>query len=91
VVRRKVLIAVSGTGGHVYPGIALAEELRARHDDLGVLFVAAKGKPSSAWIRDAGFDVAEVPLRGFSRRPGSEADDGGGAEAGEGPRGEWWR
>jgi UDP-N-acetylglucosamine--N-acetylmuramyl-(pentapeptide) pyrophosphoryl-undecaprenol N-acetylglucosamine transferase len=69
-VARKVLIAVSGTGGHVYPGIALAEELRARRADLRVLFAAARGKPSSGWIADAGFPVAEVPLRGFSRRPG---------------------
>ncbi len=69
-VRRKVLIAVSGTGGHVYPGIALAEELRGRHSDLGVLFAAARGKPGAAWITDAGFEVTEVPLRGFSRRPG---------------------
>jgi UDP-N-acetylglucosamine--N-acetylmuramyl-(pentapeptide) pyrophosphoryl-undecaprenol N-acetylglucosamine transferase len=65
-----VLIAVSGTGGHVYPGIALAEELRARRPGLRVLFAAARGKPSARWIRDAGFEVREVALRGFARRPG---------------------
>jgi UDP-N-acetylglucosamine--N-acetylmuramyl-(pentapeptide) pyrophosphoryl-undecaprenol N-acetylglucosamine transferase len=67
---RKVLIAVSGTGGHVYPGIALAEELRSRHADLGVLFATARGKPASAWIRRSGFEVREVRLAGFARRPG---------------------
>jgi UDP-N-acetylglucosamine--N-acetylmuramyl-(pentapeptide) pyrophosphoryl-undecaprenol N-acetylglucosamine transferase len=67
---RKVLIAVSGTGGHVYPGIALAEELRARHPDLGIRFAAARGKPGIDWIRAAGFEVGTVPLRGFARRPG---------------------
>jgi UDP-N-acetylglucosamine--N-acetylmuramyl-(pentapeptide) pyrophosphoryl-undecaprenol N-acetylglucosamine transferase len=65
-----VLIAVSGTGGHVYPGIALAEELRARRPALRVLFASARGKPGARWIRDAGFDVREVALRGFARQPG---------------------
>ncbi len=67
---RKVLIAVSGTGGHVYPGIAVAEELRARRRDVRVLFATARGKPGVEWIGSAGFEVAQVPLRGFARRPG---------------------
>jgi UDP-N-acetylglucosamine--N-acetylmuramyl-(pentapeptide) pyrophosphoryl-undecaprenol N-acetylglucosamine transferase len=66
----KVLIAVSGTGGHVYPGIALAEELRARHPELPVVFAAARGKPGIDWIEKAGFPVRTVRLRGFARRPG---------------------
>lgn len=65
-----MLIAVSGTGGHVYPGIALAEELRARHPDLSILFAAARGKPGIDWIEKAGFPVRTVRLRGFARRPG---------------------
>jgi UDP-N-acetylglucosamine--N-acetylmuramyl-(pentapeptide) pyrophosphoryl-undecaprenol N-acetylglucosamine transferase len=66
----KVLIAVSGTGGHVYPGIALAEELRARHPGLPIVFAAARGKPGIDWIERAGFPVRTVRLRGFARRPG---------------------
>jgi len=65
----KVLIAVSGTGGHVYPGIALAEELRERRDDVEVVFAAARGKPGREWIEAAGFPVRSVASRGFSRRP----------------------
>lgn len=67
---RQVLIAASGTGGHIYPGIALAEELRSRHPDLGVRFAVARGKPGRDWIEDAGFAVSTVSLRGFARRPG---------------------
>ncbi|MEZ5066657.1 MAG: undecaprenyldiphospho-muramoylpentapeptide beta-N-acetylglucosaminyltransferase [bacterium] len=66
----KVLIAVSGTGGHVYPGIAVAEELVSRRSDLSVLFATARGKRAVEWIRRAGFDVREVSLAGFARRPG---------------------
>jgi UDP-N-acetylglucosamine--N-acetylmuramyl-(pentapeptide) pyrophosphoryl-undecaprenol N-acetylglucosamine transferase len=65
-----VLFAVSGTGGHVYPGIAVAEELRARRPDARIVFAVASGKPGAEWIRRAGFDVRGVPVRGFSRRPG---------------------
>ncbi len=65
----KILIAVSGTGGHVYPGIAVAEELRARHPDLSILFATAKGKPGAEWIERAGFRVHPVPIRGVARRP----------------------
>jgi len=64
-----VLIAVSGTGGHVYPGIALAQELSARHPDWQVLFAAARGKPGQEWIRRAGFTARLVTLRGVARRP----------------------
>jgi UDP-N-acetylglucosamine--N-acetylmuramyl-(pentapeptide) pyrophosphoryl-undecaprenol N-acetylglucosamine transferase len=65
----KVLIAVSGTGGHVYPGIAVAEEIRARRPDVGVLFATARGKPGADWIRKAGFEVRPVTIRGLSRTP----------------------
>ncbi len=64
-----MLIAVSGTGGHVYPGIAIAEELRARHPELEIRFAAAAGKPGVSWIRAAGFEVRAVRLRGLARRP----------------------
>ena len=65
----KVLIAVSGTGGHVYPGVALAQELRSRRPGLEVLFATARGKPAVGWIRAAGFEVREIRLQGFARRP----------------------
>ena len=64
-----MLIAVSGTGGHVYPGIALAEELRARRPDAEILFATAAGKPGADWIRSAGFDVRPVAIRGLARKP----------------------
>ena len=67
---RRVLLAVSGTGGHIYPGIAVAEELRARRPDLGIAFAVAAGKPGSDWIRRAGFDIRPIPAQGFARRPG---------------------
>lgn len=65
-----MLVAVSGTGGHVYPGIALAEELRARRPADRIVFAVAAGKPGADWIARSGFEVRGVPVRGFSRRPG---------------------
>ena len=67
---RRVLVAVSGTGGHVYPGIALAEELRERRPGDRIVFAVAAGKPGADWITRSGFEVRGIPVRGFSRRPG---------------------
>jgi len=54
----------------VYPGIALAEELKARRPELAILFAVAAGKPGAEWIARAGFPTRAIPIRGFSRRPG---------------------
>ncbi|MDP6529512.1 MAG: UDP-N-acetylglucosamine--N-acetylmuramyl-(pentapeptide) pyrophosphoryl-undecaprenol N-acetylglucosamine transferase [Gemmatimonadota bacterium] len=65
-----VLIAASGTGGHIYPGIALAEELTAKQQGVSVRFAVASGKPGAEWIRQAGFEPDFVRMRGLARRPG---------------------
>jgi UDP-N-acetylglucosamine--N-acetylmuramyl-(pentapeptide) pyrophosphoryl-undecaprenol N-acetylglucosamine transferase len=63
----KVLIAVSGTGGHVYPGVALAEELSSRRPGLSVVFATGLAKPAAAWLEKEGFEVREVRLAGLDR------------------------
>lgn len=63
-----VLIAGGGTGGHLFPGIALAQELVRRSHDNHVLFVGtARGIEVSAVPR-AGFELALLPVTGLRRK-----------------------
>ena len=39
-----ILISGGGTGGHIYPAIAIANEIKLRYPDAHILFVGAKGK-----------------------------------------------
>jgi UDP-N-acetylglucosamine--N-acetylmuramyl-(pentapeptide) pyrophosphoryl-undecaprenol N-acetylglucosamine transferase len=66
----RLLIAAGGTGGHVYPGIAVAEEWRRRHPDSEVVFVGtARGLESTA-VPKAGFTLRTIAARGIPRRIG---------------------
>lgn len=64
----KILIAGGGTGGHVYPGIAVAEELRRLHPAATVLFVGGRRGVESHAVPEAGFKIRFVMTRGFPRR-----------------------
>jgi len=65
----RILIAGGGTGGHLFPGIAVAEALRAR-GVTDLLFVSAGRGNWREAIERAGFAWRSLPVRGFGRRPG---------------------
>jgi UDP-N-acetylglucosamine--N-acetylmuramyl-(pentapeptide) pyrophosphoryl-undecaprenol N-acetylglucosamine transferase len=64
----KVIIAGGGTGGHVFPGIAVAEELRRTQPDATVLFVGSRRGLEAQAVPGAGFPIRFVMARGFPRR-----------------------
>jgi UDP-N-acetylglucosamine--N-acetylmuramyl-(pentapeptide) pyrophosphoryl-undecaprenol N-acetylglucosamine transferase len=64
----KVLIAGGGTGGHVFPGIAVAEELRASHPQIQVLFIGGKRGLEATAVPEAGFELRTLATAGFPRR-----------------------
>ena len=64
----KVLIAGGGTGGHVYPGIAVAEELMRIRPDAQVLFVGGRRGVEAQAVPEAGFRIRFVITRGLPRR-----------------------
>jgi len=67
----RLLIAAGGTGGHIYPGLAVARELVARHPDADVVFVGTSRGLEEKIIGGAGFPVRPLraePLRGGSLR-----------------------
>jgi UDP-N-acetylglucosamine--N-acetylmuramyl-(pentapeptide) pyrophosphoryl-undecaprenol N-acetylglucosamine transferase len=66
----RVLIAAGGTGGHLYPGIAIAEEWMRLHPDSRVVFVGTTRGPEQKAVPAAGFELRTIAARGFPRRPG---------------------
>ncbi len=64
----KVLIAGGGTGGHVFPGIAVAEELRTQHRGVDVLFVGGRRGLEAIAVPEAGFQLRTLATMGFARR-----------------------
>jgi UDP-N-acetylglucosamine:LPS N-acetylglucosamine transferase len=47
----RVLIAAGGTGGHIYPGIAVANEILRRHPGSEVRFVGPRADWKASWFR----------------------------------------
>jgi UDP-N-acetylglucosamine--N-acetylmuramyl-(pentapeptide) pyrophosphoryl-undecaprenol N-acetylglucosamine transferase len=64
----RVLIAAGGTGGHLYPGIAIAEEWKRLHPDSRVVFVGTARGPEQKAVPAAGFELRTIAARGLPRR-----------------------
>ncbi len=64
----KVLIAGGGTGGHVYPGIAVAEEIRRTRKGSEAVFVGTQRGLEATAVPEAGFRLRTIWTRGFPRR-----------------------
>jgi UDP-N-acetylglucosamine--N-acetylmuramyl-(pentapeptide) pyrophosphoryl-undecaprenol N-acetylglucosamine transferase len=64
----KILIAGGGTGGHVYPGIAVAEEIVRQRRDAEVLFVGGSRGLEAQAVPAAGFTLRRIATAGFPRR-----------------------
>ena len=64
----KFLISGGGTGGHVYPGIAVAEELKRLRAEDEVVFVGSGRGLEATVVPQAGFRLRTLLTRGFPRR-----------------------
>ncbi len=63
----KILIGGGGTGGHIYPALALARHAVARNSGSEVLFVGTEKGLENKIVPAAGFPLATIPVRGFQR------------------------
>jgi UDP-N-acetylglucosamine--N-acetylmuramyl-(pentapeptide) pyrophosphoryl-undecaprenol N-acetylglucosamine transferase len=65
--QRKIIIAGGGTGGHIFPAIAIANALKKIDPDTDILFVGAKGKMEMDKVPQAGYPIEGLEIAGFNR------------------------
>jgi UDP-N-acetylglucosamine--N-acetylmuramyl-(pentapeptide) pyrophosphoryl-undecaprenol N-acetylglucosamine transferase len=61
----RILIAGGGTGGHLFPGVAIAEELRAREPDAAIKFVGTRRGIEARVLPDLGWDLEFIEVSGL--------------------------
>ena len=64
----KIILSGGGTGGHIYPAIAIANELKSRFPDTEFLFVGAKDRMEMEKVPQAGFDIKGLWISGIQRK-----------------------
>lgn len=66
---KRIILSGGGTGGHIYPAVAVAEALKRRlGEDVELLFAGAEGKMEMEKIPALGYDIVGVPIAGLDRR-----------------------
>ncbi|MEN8227060.1 MAG: undecaprenyldiphospho-muramoylpentapeptide beta-N-acetylglucosaminyltransferase [Bacteroidota bacterium] len=64
----RILIGGGGTGGHVFPAIAIADALKEKDPGMEFLFVGALGRLEMEKVPEAGYAIEGLPVAGFQRR-----------------------
>jgi UDP-N-acetylglucosamine--N-acetylmuramyl-(pentapeptide) pyrophosphoryl-undecaprenol N-acetylglucosamine transferase len=64
----KVIISGGGTGGHIFPAIAIAQELERQNPNVEILFVGAKGRMEMDKVPQFGYRIVGLPIAGIQRK-----------------------
>jgi UDP-N-acetylglucosamine--N-acetylmuramyl-(pentapeptide) pyrophosphoryl-undecaprenol N-acetylglucosamine transferase len=64
---RRIIIAGGGTGGHIFPAIAIANAIKQLQPATDILFVGAKGKMEMEKVPQAGYNIQGLDIAGFNR------------------------
>ena len=63
----RVIISGGGTGGHIFPAVSIANEIKAKRPDAKILFVGAEGRMEMQRVPAAGYPIKGLPIAGFNR------------------------
>lgn len=64
---KRIIIAGGGTGGHIFPAIAIANALKKIDNTVEILFIGAKGKMEMEKVPQAGYTIEGLDIAGFNR------------------------
>ncbi len=65
---KHIIISGGGTGGHLFPAMAIAEALRKLEPNVNIRFVGAVGKIEATKVPEAGYEIDLLPVMGFPRK-----------------------
>ncbi len=66
--RHRIIVSGGGTGGHIFPAIAIANALSEKDPAAKILFVGAEGRMEMEKVPAAGYRIVGLPVRGFDRK-----------------------
>lgn len=64
----KIIISGGGTGGHIFPAVAIANAVKSRWSDADILFVGAEGRMEMEKVPAAGYTIKGLPIAGLQRQ-----------------------
>lgn len=64
----RIIISGGGTGGHIFPAIAIANAIKNQHPEAKILFVGALGRMEMQRVPAAGYEIKGLPICGFDRK-----------------------
>jgi UDP-N-acetylglucosamine--N-acetylmuramyl-(pentapeptide) pyrophosphoryl-undecaprenol N-acetylglucosamine transferase len=64
----KVIISGGGTGGHIFPALSIADEIKRRYPEAEILFVGADNRMEMERVPAAGYKIIGLPVRGLIRK-----------------------
>jgi len=64
----RLIVSGGGTGGHIFPAVAIANEFKERYPDTEILFVGAEGRMEMTRVPEAGYKIVGLWISGLQRR-----------------------
>ena len=64
----RIILSGGGTGGHIYPAIAIADEVKRRYPDAQIKFVGAQDKMEMEKVPQAGYEIEGLWISGLQRK-----------------------
>ena len=65
---KNLIISGGGTGGHIYPAISIADQLKKKVEDCNILFVGAKNKMEMKKVPENGYKIIGLYISGYQRK-----------------------